>query len=238
MESTGNSDSPNTMISSESTGTRPLRKAVGSAVSTENYERELLLPDSETCTNDSHRIDIPATLSSVASKTDKTANTTNSDFVFIKIVARITLQLLRRFWAFSSAGVLAIILFYWLCGGFIAFGMVAFAFTGLLYHAGDRLLYHPEQPATARVFVPSPSMFGLAFENIYIKSRDHTRLHMFLVTASPTTVNYNRKPSAGGGANSSSQSNGNCGATSEDVETAAPPTILFLHGNAGNIGHR
>ena len=52
--------------------------------------------------------------------------------------------------AFSSAAALAIILFYWLCGGFVAFSFVAFALSGLLYHSTDRFLYHPDQPATAR----------------------------------------------------------------------------------------
>jgi hypothetical protein len=53
-----------------------------------------------------------------------------SDFVFIKIVARMTLQLIRKFWAFSSAAVLAIVLFYWLCGGIVAFAFVTFAVSG------------------------------------------------------------------------------------------------------------
>ena len=74
----------------------------------------------------------------------------NQDFAFIKIIARITLQIIRKFWAFSSAAALAIILFYWLCGGFVAFSLVAFALSGLLYHSTDRFLYHPDQPATAR----------------------------------------------------------------------------------------
>ena len=55
---------------------------------------------------------------------------TASDFALIKIVARLTLQLIRKFCAFSSAAALAIILFYWLCGGLVAFALVAFAVTG------------------------------------------------------------------------------------------------------------
>ena len=129
-----------------------------------------------------------------------------SDFVFIKIVARMALQVMRRFWAFTSAALLALILFYWLCGGLIAFALVVLGATGILYHAGDRLLYHPEQPPTSRVYVPSPSMVGLTFESVFIKSKDSTRIHMFLVKQEPP----------------------------ERVSRA--PTLLFLHGNAGNIG--
>lgn len=85
-----------------------------------------------------------------APRARKKANAENQDFAFIKIIARITLQIIRRFWAFSSAAALAIILFYWLCGGFVAFSLVAFALSGLLYHSTDRFLYHPDQPNTAR----------------------------------------------------------------------------------------
>jgi hypothetical protein len=82
-------------------------------------------------------------------------------------------------------------------------------FLGLLYNATDRLLFHPDQPPTSRVYVPSPATFGLAFENLYIRSKDSTRIHMFFVKCHGSvhgTVKY--------------------------------PTILFLHGNAGNVGHR
>ena len=70
----------------------------------------------------------------------------------IKIVARIALQLISRFWAFSSAAVLSIVLFYWLCGGLFAFCLMIFACTGLLYHAGDKLLYHPDQVWSLTLF--------------------------------------------------------------------------------------
>ena len=93
-----------------------------------------------------------------------------SDFVFIKVVARIALQVMRKFWAFTSAALLALILLYWLWGGLTAFALVVLGATGILYHAGDRLLYHPEQPPTSRVYVPSPSMVGLAFESVFIKA--------------------------------------------------------------------
>ena len=46
-----------------------------------------------------------------------------------------------------------------------------FNISGLLYHATDRFLYHPDQPTTSRVYVPSPATFGLPFENLYIRSK-------------------------------------------------------------------
>ena len=53
-----------------------------------------------------------------------------SDFVFLKIFARLALSVLKKFWAFSSGVVLAIICLYWLLGGFPAFCLVVFAVTG------------------------------------------------------------------------------------------------------------
>ena len=69
--------------------------------------------------------------------------------MLIKIVARICITLIRRFgiycmhfvltitsdrfWAFSAAALLAILLFYWLYGGVIAFLLVCFGVSGVLY---------------------------------------------------------------------------------------------------------
>lgn len=141
------------------------------------------------------------------SRNPATASGVESDFQFIKILARITLQLIRRFWAFSSATILCILFFYWLWGGLIAFFLVLFSATGILYHASDKVLYHPDQPNTSRVFIPSPSIVGLPFESVYIKAKDQTRLHLFLIKQAPGQI-------------------------------SEAPTLLFLHGNAGNIGHR
>jgi len=135
------------------------------------------------------------------------SESSNPDFMLIKIVARICLSLIRRFWAFSGAALLAIFLLYWLYGGLLSFALVIFGLTGVLYKAGDKLLYHPNQPPHSRVFVPTPAMFDLPFDNLFINSRDGTQLHLFLV----------KQPGE---------------------KSAQVPTILYLHGNAGNIGHR
>jgi len=141
------------------------------------------------------------------SSSRRSSESQNADFMLIKIVARICITLIRRFWAFSAAALLAILLFYWLYGGVIAFLLVCFGVSGVLYQAGDRLLYHPEQPPHSRVFVPTPAIFNLPFDNLFINARDGTELHMFLV----------RQPG--------------------DAAQRAP-TLLYFHGNAGNIGHR
>ena len=78
---------------------------------------------------------------------------------------------------------------------------------GLLYNAQDMLLYYPDQPAHSRIFVESPSTFGLPSEMIYIKGRDGVQISMMFI----------RQPA-------------------EKLKDA--PTVIFFHGNAGNIGHR
>lgn len=79
--------------------------------------------------------------------------------------------------------------------------------SGFVYHSEDYLLYYPDLPDHSRMFVPQPSMYGLPYENVFIKSLDGTRLHLFLI----------KQPG--------------------DISKMVP-TILFLHGNAGNMGHR
>jgi len=142
-------------------------------------------------------------------KERKMSESQSSDFMFITIIARIIFSIVKRFWAFSGAALLSIILFYWLYGGFLAASLVLFGISGVVYKAGDRLLYHPDQPPQSRIFIPTPALFNLPFENLFIKSRDGTQLHMFLIKQ-----------------------------VSSDNSHSRVPTILFLHGNAGNIGHR
>jgi len=185
-------------------------------------------PTASTASTDLPTTNAPTSASSVTATAASTSSASNSgtgvsssvrnrmsrDFVVIKIVARIVLQLVRKFWAFSSAAVLSIVLFYWLCGGLLAFCFMVFACTGLLYHAGDKLLYHPDQPNNARIYVPSPSLVGMAFESLHIRSKDHTRLHCFFIKAAAAATSQ-QQPSQ-----------------------PLHPTVLFFHGNAGNIGHR
>jgi len=131
----------------------------------------------------------------------------NPDFLFIRYVSRIVLDILKKFWALSTAAVLAILLLYWLYGGFFAFFMLCFAASGVVYQASDWLLYHPDQPPHSRIYIASPQIVGLPFENHFIRTKDGVLINAVLV-----------------------KQNG-------EYQSRAP-TVLFLHGNAGNIGHR
>uniref|UniRef100_T1J9H5 RING-type E3 ubiquitin transferase n=1 Tax=Strigamia maritima TaxID=126957 RepID=T1J9H5_STRMM len=130
----------------------------------------------------------------------------NKDFTLIKFVSKIVLGIIMRFWALAGAAILAILLLYWLYGGWIAFCLLCFASSGILYHAGDRLLYHPDQPPTSRLYVPSPKLFGLQYENLYIRTKDGIKINVVL-------IKYSTNPKKA-------------------------PTVVFFHGNAGNVGHR
>ena len=44
-----------------------------------------------------------------------------------------------RFWAFSGAALLALILFYWLYGGLLSLALVIFGLTGVLYKVSSRI---------------------------------------------------------------------------------------------------
>lgn len=129
-----------------------------------------------------------------------------TDFLFIQLVSRIVLAILMRFWALSSATLFAILLLYWLYGGWLAFCLLCFAVSGMFYHVGDWLLYHPDQPNNSRLYVPSPKLFGLPYENLYISTKDGVRINIVLIKQA---FHFNKVP-----------------------------TLVFFHGNAGNVGHR
>nr|CAG4646432.1 EOG090X09ZU [Macrothrix elegans] len=130
---------------------------------------------------------------------------TNPDFLVIRYVGRIALSVVKQFWALSSAMFITICAFYWIFGGISAFLLLCFSAAGIVYHAGDKMLYYPEMPSDSRIFVPAPNSVELPFENVYFKSLDSVRLHAYFI---------------------------------RQLEPKECATLLFFHGNAGNIGHR
>nr|CAG4651167.1 EOG090X09ZU [Simocephalus serrulatus]SVE94377.1 EOG090X09ZU [Simocephalus serrulatus] len=129
----------------------------------------------------------------------------NPDFLVIRVIGRIVLSVIKQCWALSSAMFITICIFYWIFGGISAFVLLCFSAAGIVYRAGDQLLYYPEIPPNSRIFVPAPNTVDLPFENVFIKSIDSTKLHAYFIP---------------------------------QPQAHQCPTILFFHGNAGNIGHR
>ena len=81
------------------------------------------------------------------------------------------------------------------------------ALLGCLYNAQDKLLYHPEEPALSRLYVESPNIFGMPYENVFYKTKDGVQINMVFIKQPENMIHLT-------------------------------PTLMFLHGNAGNVGHR
>ncbi|TNY22842.1 Alpha/Beta hydrolase protein [Rhodotorula diobovata] len=79
-----------------------------------------------------------------------------------------------------------------------------------LYLAQCRLIYPSNMPAGSRTNVPRPDEFGLApFDDVELVAPDGVKIRAFVI------------PYARG-----------------DVKPSDRPTVLLLHANAGNVGHR
>lgn len=110
-------------------------------------------------------------------------------------------------WASSGAALFLFCVVYWAYGGLLAFGLLCFAIAGILYRIQDYLLYHPDDSFQSRLYVQTPSIVGLPYENIFMRSGDGTLLHLYFIRQ-------------------------------QGEKAATAPTVVYLHGNAGNMGHR
>lgn len=131
----------------------------------------------------------------------------HTGFKTIESIGKLVLHLILRFWRACSAAMLTLLLLYWLYGGVVSFLLLTAAVFGALYHYQDTLLYFPEQPVTARVYVQNPAILGLPFENLFIKTQDGVNINAIFIKQPPQFQ-------------------------------CSVPTVLFFHGNAGNVGHR
>ncbi|XP_036396558.1 protein ABHD13 [Megalops cyprinoides] len=114
-------------------------------------------------------------------------------------------------WGACRVSLLALILTFHLYGGLLLLGLILLSVAGILYKFQDVLLYFPDQPSSSRLYVPVPT--GIPHENVFIRAKDGVRLNLILLRH------------AG------------------DAPAGAPPggstpTVIYFHGNAGNIGHR
>uniref|UniRef100_A0A1B6JLD1 Protein ABHD13 n=1 Tax=Homalodisca liturata TaxID=320908 RepID=A0A1B6JLD1_9HEMI len=125
----------------------------------------------------------------------------------ISQIWQLVLPVVMKCWALSSAAVFTFLLVYWAYGGLLALFLLGFAITGIFYHIQDSLLYHPGESFQSRIFVQTPSVFGLPYENVFMRSIDGTLLHLYFI----------RQPAE---------------------KVSQVPTLVYLHGNAGNVGHR
>lgn len=78
----------------------------------------------------------------------------------------------------------------------------------MFYNAQDYFVYHPQEPPESKVIIPQPSIYNLPFEVVTLITSDSVKLHSYFIKQS------------------------NKGLASQ------APTIVYFHGNAGNIGQR
>ena len=128
-------------------------------------------------------------------------------FSSVESIGRLILLIVQKFWRICSAAVLILILLYWAYGGIIMLVLLCVTIFGVFYQYQDSLLYFPEQPESARVFVQSPNSVGLPSENIALKTADGYTIVACFIKQPPDRV-------------------------------GKACTMLYFHGNAGNIGHR
>ncbi|XP_005100785.1 protein ABHD13 [Aplysia californica] len=141
---------------------------------------------------------------SSASTMSKSRNICRKIAASVEILLRLLVMIISRFWKMCTTGLLIVTLLFWTEGGSYAFCFFILGVIGLMYHAQDMLLYHPESPSDSRIMVVTPDAFQMPFENLFIRSRDGTLINVVLI---------------------------------KQIHRASC-TIVFFHGNAGNIGHR
>ena len=137
---------------------------------------------------------------------------------------RCALALASWSWAACRVSLLALILSFHLYGGFFLLALILASVAGILYKFQDVLLYFPDQPSSSRLYVPMPS--GIPHESVYIRTKDGVKLNLILLRYT------------GGDSLSGATAGGPASPSSSSSSPASPPTILYFHGNAGNIGHR
>ncbi|KAA0203224.1 hypothetical protein HAZT_HAZT005968 [Hyalella azteca] len=126
----------------------------------------------------------------------------------IGMIAVLVAGVLRRFPVISCCTALALVLLFFLYSAIASFALFIASLLGVLYNASDQAVFCPDYPPDARQCVMLPSSVGLPSENLRLYAADNTRLHAVFVGQTDPVLRLNTY------------------------------TILYLHGNAGNFGHR
>ncbi|XP_035265406.1 protein ABHD13-like [Anguilla anguilla] len=124
-------------------------------------------------------------------------------------------------WGACRVGLLALILTFHLYGGLLLLALIAASVAGLLYKFQDALLYFPDQPPSSRLYVPVPA--GVPHESVFVRAKDGIRLNLILLRHAAEGPAPGAGPAPG---------------PSPAPAPGPTPTVIYFHGNAGNIGHR
>eukprot|EP01135_Chromosphaera_perkinsii_P002995 Nk52_evm17s232 gene=Nk52_evmTU17s232 len=101
--------------------------------------------------------------------------------------------------------------------------------SAVFVYQGD-IVYYPRMPADSRTSIKTPNFLNLDYEDVVLTARDETKIHAFFMKhPGPGSPNLNASDVSLG--SPQPRSNG-------VLYSSHCPTILYFHGNAGNIGHR
>lgn len=99
---------------------------------------------------------------------------------------------------------------------------------GLLYYGQNSLIYPSNVPEGSRTNVATPADYGMPYSDLTFTTSDNVKIRAYLLVQRRILLS----------------ADGSLGAPEVDAEgddadyARSRPTVLFLHANAGNVGHR
>ncbi|CAE6427744.1 unnamed protein product [Rhizoctonia solani] len=99
---------------------------------------------------------------------------------------------------------------------------------GLLYYGQNSLIYPSNVPEGSRTKVATPAEYGLPYSDLTFTTPDNVKIRAYLLIQRKVLLSAD-----------SSLEPAEVDTEGDDADYArSRPTVLFLHANAGNVGHR
>lgn len=113
--------------------------------------------------------------------------------------------------------------------------VIPISFAVYLYINQSSIIYPAAFPEGSRKVVDTPDKYGMDYEDVELKTPDGETLRCFFIPAIEKTKSANGNELNNDQLGQPQDSDIN--ATDNDNDHI-PPTLLYLHANAGNLGHR
>jgi len=126
----------------------------------------------------------------------------------LSVFKELLVEFVRRFFMYIVVSLIVIVAAFIFVGASLGVPLLVLCLPAIAYNLSDLCVYAPDQPYGSRHHVRLPSAVGLPYESLRLHAADGTRLHAYF-----------------------------CGQSDHSVRCNAV-TLLYLHGNAGNIGDR
>ncbi|CAE6466735.1 unnamed protein product [Rhizoctonia solani] len=99
---------------------------------------------------------------------------------------------------------------------------------GLLYYGQNSLIYPSNVPEGSRTNVATPADYGLPYSDLSFTTPDNVKIRAYLLIQRKILLSAEGSPGVE-----------EVTIEGDDADYArSRPTVLFLHANAGNLGHR